>query len=44
MENEPDNRLLANFPTKSSEILGVFTHHLIRAQGIELIINYFAFL
>ena len=31
-KNEANNRLLASFSTKSSEILAVFTRHLIRAK------------
>ena len=31
-ENEANNELLANFSTKSSEILAVFIRHLIRAK------------
>ncbi len=30
--NEANNGLLASFPTKSSEILVIFTRHLIRAK------------
>ncbi len=30
--NEANNGLLASFPTKSSEFLVIFTHHLIRAK------------
>ncbi len=30
--NEANNELLASFPTKSSEILVIFTRHLIRAK------------
>ena len=30
--SEANNRLLASFPTKSSEILVIFTRHLIRAK------------
>ncbi len=31
-ENEANNGLLASFSTKSSEILDIFTRHLIRAK------------
>lgn len=31
-ENEANNALLARFPTKSSEILAIFTRHLIRTK------------